>query len=566
MVLVGMALVVAVGLMFFSVLHYSAPAVLQALPITKDGRAKGVYATVVTDGSRVYFEEVFAGREIATQVSATGGETAEIPIPTKGTIYDISPDGSRMLFGAEMAGGIQLWLQPLPTGPANRIGDFSAIDAGWAPDGESFVFINNRNVFWAKADGTGVRKIATTEGNAGWPRVSPDGQKIRLTVADPTGSSQTIWEVRHDGSALRPLLRQWFNDGNQCCGRWTNDGKYFIFQNVGDATSDLWVLPERHNPLMGSRNNPIRLTNGPVDFFLPQPSRDGKSIFAIGQQLASELVRYDVHSKAFLPYLGGISATSVVISPDERWAAYVAYPEGTLWRSQVDGSERLKLTESTIKVEHPHWSPDGSQIAFVGSQRGMPSTGFVVSANGGPARKILPDGGVGSLWSNDGTKIAFNYFAPGRSEGDRDWLQIRFMDLANNKTSLVPNSEGLFVADWSRDGKYLLAKTSDHHRGLLFEISTGRWTIVTEAEMLTNLRFSRKGDYAYFESTSAKHAALMRMRVSDHKIEQVMDFQNIRRPLTKLSSAWTGLTDDDSPLMQRDIGTQEVYALHWRVP
>jgi Tol biopolymer transport system component len=303
-----------------------------------------------------------------------------------------------------------------------------------------------------------------------------------------------------------------------------------------------------------------------VNFFLPQPSRDGKTIFAIGQQLGSELVRFNVHSKVFLPYLGGISATSVVISPDERWAAYVAYPEGTLWRCRVDGSERQRLTESTMKVERPHWSPDGSQIAFVASPRGSPSSGFVVSANGGPITRILPDGGIGSLWSNDGTKIAFNYFEHGKSADDRDWVQIRIMDLGTKKISLVPHSEGLFLADWSRDGKFLLAKTSDHHRGLLFEVSTEQWTMFREAEMLTNLRFSRNADYIYFESTSANHAALMRMRIADHKIEQVMDFQNIRRPLTQLSSAWTGLANDDSPIMQRDIGTQEVYALHWRVP
>src|SRR5215469_15204508 len=151
-VLIWMALLGAIVFIAFSVLPYSPPVVLQAQPITKDGRAKAIYATVATDGSRVYFEEVVAGREIAAQVSVAGGETAEIPIPMKGTIADISPDGSRMLFGAEMPGGIQLWLQPLPTGPANRVGDLSAIDAGWAPDGLSFVFINNREVFWAKAD------------------------------------------------------------------------------------------------------------------------------------------------------------------------------------------------------------------------------------------------------------------------------------------------------------------------------------------------------------------------------------------------------------------------------
>ena len=30
--------------------------------------------------------------------------------------------------------------------------------------------------------------------------------------------------------------------------------------------------------------------------------------------------------------------------------------------------------------------------------------------------------------------------------------------------------------------------------------------------------------------------------------------------------AWTGLAADDSPLMLRDVGTQEIYALDWQAP
>jgi hypothetical protein len=122
----------------------------------------------------------------------------------------------------------------------------------------------------------------------------------------------------------------------------------------------------------------------------------------------------------------------------------------------------------------------------------------------------------------------------------------------------------LYLADWSRDGQYLLAKTSDHHQALLFDISTGQWSKILAADMLTNLRFSRKGDFVYFEATSTGQAVLKRMRIADGKIEQVMDFRGIRRPLAKLSAAWTGLAEDDSPLMQRDTGTQEIYALEWR--
>ena len=42
--------------------------------------------------------------------------------------------------------------------------------------------------------------------------------------------------------------------------------------------------------------------------------------------------------------LRGISAEFVSFSRDGQWVAYVSYPEGTLWRSKLDGSSRLQLT------------------------------------------------------------------------------------------------------------------------------------------------------------------------------------------------------------------------------
>jgi hypothetical protein len=33
----------------------------------------------------------------------------------------------------------------------------------------------------------------------------------------------------------------------------------------------------------------------------------------------------------------------VSFSRDGRWVAYVTYPEGELWRSKLDGSQKLKL-------------------------------------------------------------------------------------------------------------------------------------------------------------------------------------------------------------------------------
>ena len=51
------------------------------------------------------------------------------------------------------------------------------------------------------------------------------------------------------------------------------------------------------------------------------------------------------------------------------------------------------------------------------------------------------------------------------------------------------------------------------------------------------------------------------MRVADHKLEKLFSLKNVRLP-----DLWTGLAPDDSPMVLRDIGTQEIYALDVELP
>ena len=46
------------------------------------------------------------------------------------------------------------------------------------------------------------------------------------------------------------------------------------------------------------------------------------------------------------------------------------------------------------------------------------------------------------------------------------------------------------------------------------------------------------------------------MRISDKKLERVVGLENINR----VEDGWVGLGPDDSPLVVREIGTQEIYA------
>ncbi len=76
--------------------------------------------------------------------------------------------------------------------------------------------------------------------------------------------------------------------------------------------------------------------------------------------------------------------------------AYVSYPEGTLWRSKLDGSERLQLTSPPMYAMLPRWSPDGQKIVFFeyGRSAGKPARMYQVPAGGGSVRQILGERGM----------------------------------------------------------------------------------------------------------------------------------------------------------------------------
>ncbi|MGA9392270.1 MAG: protein kinase [Candidatus Sulfotelmatobacter sp.] len=555
--------VLAGALLAFRSWPVKKPTLGESYPITSDVRVKGIFAALATDGIRVYFQEAESSRDFIAQVSVSGGETAEIPISPAGTIYDLSPDGSQLLYGVYKPAAIELWVQPLPSGAAYRVGDVIAQDAAWSADGQQIVYTNKNGLYVCKSDGTDSRKIATLDGLADWPHFSRDGRFIRFTLSDQQHPSRSLWEVGTDGSRLHQLLPGWHKPSDECCGNWTPDGKYFVFETNGD----IWGLPDSKGWFRSKRLEPFQLTNGPLSYFLPLFGKEGKQLFVIGKQDKSELVRYDAKSRSFVPYLSGISATGVDISRDGKWATYSSYPDNTLWRSKIDGAERLPLTSNLTPGWLPRWSPDGRRIAFTTWSLSKPASVRIIPFEGGSVQMQLPENTGFPSWSSDGKAIAFNRTVPGKNPDQRDSSQvIQILDLATQKVSVIPGSEGMELPNWSPDGHYILALAGETKHLWLFELQSQKWGELTK-QVARNPHWSHSGQYVYFEAPSENGSSFMQVQVAKRTIEHIMDFRGIRRPMIGLTSAsWSGLAPDDSPLLQRDVGMQEIYRFEWRLP
>ena len=128
----------------------------------------------------------------------------------------------------------------------------------------------------------------------------------------------------------------------------------------------------------------------------------------------------------------------------------------------------------------------------------------------------------------------------------------------------VPGSDGYTSPRWSPDGRYIVAMTRDALKMVLFDFETrqvvrlvggnpGRLSKLVARWAICVLCPQFQGRLRCSESGSATS-----------KLDQVADLNGFTP--TGNWGVWLGLDPEDSPLMLRDTGTQDVYSLDWTVP
>jgi Tol biopolymer transport system component/predicted Ser/Thr protein kinase len=536
----------------------SPPKVTGITQITHDGFGMG---NMLTDGARVYTTQWRPEGTVLAQVSATGGETSTISTPVKSmNIHDISPDHSQLLVGSSMSTGdrvVPLWALPLPAGSPRRLGDVEGSSGAWSRDGRRLVFIKGADLYLANADGTGAHLFISAPGPAYGAAFSPDGSRIRFSVHDQA-NTDALWEVRSDGSNLHQLLKGWHNPARENWGRWTPDGRYYVFESGQGQSNEIFAVADSVGLFRKASAVPTQLTTGPTVYHAGVPSLDGKKLFVQGIQPHSELVRYDAASKQFLPFLGGISATDAAFTRDGKWVAYVATPADTLWRSRVDGSERLQLSFPPVAAALPVWSPDGSQIAYISGQAGKPWKIFLISAQGGAPEELLAEnvGEIDATWSPDGSQLAFGRI----SSRNTATVDIQLVDMKTRKTSTFPGSKGLFSPRWSPDGRYLTATNVEgSHKLMLYDFSTQKWSEWFADANVDYPYWSSDSRYVYYDNFGIDNPFCLRVKVGSHDPEKLFSL-GLRR-FSWTWGSWSGQAPDDSRLFVRDVSTQDIYAL-----
>jgi Tol biopolymer transport system component len=545
------AAVVVVGIWWKS--PKAAPQVERVRQLTDDGAPKATtleaaYGALASDGSRVYFNEKHAGNWRIAQVSAAGGQSAlldsavQMPI-----IASITPDFSHLLT-------LNGWLLPVPAGTPRPLGELrklEATSAAYFSDGQHIVYAVGPALYIADKDGAAAQKLTEVPGEIRWLSVSPDGKQIGFTLLDLV--KEALWEIRPDGTGMRQLLKDWKGADYACCGTWTRDGRYFVFLGVRQGYYDIWALPTTGAPF--TAESPSQLTNGPLSYYVPLPSPDNQSILAVGAKQKGELCRYDTNKREYVPFMGGISATDAMPSGDGRWYVFLSYPDGVVWRSRPDGSERLQLSNG--RAFYPHISPDGSQVVFIAFDPEKGLGAYIVSMQGGTPRRIIERTRF-AAWSPDGRSLVFQADLPPSGLA----TEIHILELSSGQIRATPDSRGKTSPVWPSE-QTLIA--GDPTGMLAFDFRTGKWDRL-ETEGGGNWLPSRDGKYVVFERSFAAGQKAFRLRLSDRSTQAVADLSSVKRVEQYGPGTWLGLASDGSILITRDAGTQEIYALDVKWP
>ncbi len=249
--------------------------------------------------------------------------------------------------------------------------------------------------------GTGLRRLTDDPASDEFPKWSPDGRRIAFS-SNRTGRFQ-IHVMAADGSGVRQVTRSgadaieegWFPDGTRLA--FTEERR----RGLGRS----FVLME--TDLEGGEARPL-LPGFDGSSALPEFSPAAPLLAFTGKRLRGwDVYVADLGAKAARALTEGGRACRPHFSPDGSKIAYTsseADGKGDIWIMNPDGSGKERLTERPETYDYfASWSPDGRSIVFSSGTEHYPTQGTwslmvvrvgtrrVTPLFGSGARDVFPD-------------------------------------------------------------------------------------------------------------------------------------------------------------------------------
>lgn len=165
-----------------------------------------------------------------------------------------------------------------------------------------------------------------------------------------------------------------------------------------------------------------------------------------------------------------------IIPLDGRGGGVIAYCYQPLsgglhqiYALNADGSGNQKLVEASIGLNHHDWSPDAQNLAAVGYVSQTTWSIYVFDADGTHLIRLTTTNEVNDSephWSPDGTQIAFTRIYPNQNDKTEIWI----MD-ADGSNQIYTGIDG-FAAKWSSDGTRFIYQSSLRDSSDIFTCNT----------------------------------------------------------------------------------------------
>jgi len=235
------------------------------------------------------------------------------------------------------------------------------------------------------------------------PQLCPDGKRVAYVVTwndrESDESQSAVYVARVDRRGPGRRFTQGTKDQSP---RWSPDGRYLAFVSDRGKKNQLFVAPV-------DGGEPRQVMEAKFGVSQPAWSPDGKRI-----AYAARVGNYKLHDER-----SAIEKSAPRVIKDLRYrldgVGYFDKRRLRIFTVEVESGEVTQVTDGDWNDEHPAWSPDGKQIAFVSDrererhQRLWRTDVWLLSSTGGRARKVTRSKGSAAYpaFSPDGRSIAF---------------------------------------------------------------------------------------------------------------------------------------------------------------
>ena len=397
-----------------------------------------------------------------------------------------SPDGNQVAFvwNGSSRDNYDIYVKVIGTETPLRLtsdpaADFSPV---WSPDGLYIAFLRysdtDRGIYLLPVIGGTARKIYTPIGKIEWERGSvswsPDGKRLVFPDGKSASSPSQIYSLALDSLQAHSISKppeHWDGDSDPV---FSPDGTHIAFvRAVEAAIRDVYVMD-------ADGSNVRRVTSDDRDVESLVWDVSGKSIiFSSDRGGRPSLWRLGLEKGATPERIevGGEDATGPAVAPKGNRLAYSQSKSNwSIMRVSLRsanskaGSPKLTpLLSSTLQDSSPHYSPDGSRIAFQSWRSGTQEIWFCNSDGSSPVKLTSFDGPLtGSpSWSPDGTHIAFDARPNGHSH-------VFYLTTEGSLPKAATSGDSNdIVPTWSHDGQWLYFGSNRSGSWEIWRVSPG---------------------------------------------------------------------------------------------